>query len=59
SGARRAALLVAHPETCDSVAELLGCEGTWGAETPEPSGAALVGLHPETAAAVELLLTGG
>ncbi|MFJ8881865.1 hypothetical protein ACIRJR_00450 [Streptomyces sp. NPDC102402] len=56
--ARRAVLLAAHPETCDSLAELLGCEGTWEAEIPEPSGAVLVGRHPETAAAVEALLAG-
>ncbi|MFF2729127.1 hypothetical protein ACFVS9_14650 [Streptomyces sp. NPDC058008] len=58
-GSGRAALLGAYPETCDSVAELLGCEGVWETETPDPSGAVLVGRHPETAEAVELLLTGG
>ncbi|MEV2246371.1 hypothetical protein [Streptomyces sp. NPDC049970] len=56
--AGRAALLVAHPETCDSVAELLGCAGTWEAEAPVPSDAVLVGRHPETAAALETLLAG-
>ncbi|MFE9724304.1 hypothetical protein ACFYQ5_12130 [Streptomyces sp. NPDC005794] len=56
--ARRAVLLAAHPETCDSVAELLGYEGTWEAEAPAPSGAVLVGRHPETAAALEALLAG-
>ncbi|MFB4421294.1 DUF5682 family protein [Streptomyces sp. QL37] len=56
--ARRAVLLAAHPETCDSVAELLGCEGTWEAEAPAPSGAVLVGRHPETATALEALLAG-
>ncbi|MFE6183279.1 hypothetical protein ACFQ6U_02335 [Streptomyces sp. NPDC056465] len=58
AAAGRAALLAAHPETCDSLAELLGCEGTWAAEAQEPSGAVLVGRHPETAAALEALLTG-
>ncbi|MCX5417275.1 DUF5682 family protein [Streptomyces sp. NBC_00059] len=54
--AGRAVLLAAHPETCDSLAELLGCEGTW--ETEAPSGAILVGRHPETAEALEALLAG-
>ncbi|MGW0790126.1 hypothetical protein ACWD04_18190 [Streptomyces sp. NPDC002911] len=56
--ARRAVLLAAHPETCDSVAELLGYEGTWEAEAPASSGAVLVGRHPQTAAALEALLAG-
>ncbi|MGW0750950.1 hypothetical protein [Streptomyces sp. NPDC002587] len=50
------ALLAAHPATCDAVASLLGCDGTW--QTPEsgPRGAVLVGLHPATAEALEVLL---
>lgn len=56
--ARRAVLLAAHPETCDSLAELLGCEGAWEVEAEEPSGAVLVSRHPETAAALEALLAG-
>lgn len=52
-------LLAAHPATCDAVASLLGCEGTWEtAETDGPAGAALTGRHPETAAALEALLAG-
>ncbi|MFI2779343.1 hypothetical protein [Streptomyces sp. ALB3] len=54
--AGRAALLAAHRETCDGVAELLGYEGTWVEEAPAPSGVILAGRHPETAAAVEELL---
>jgi hypothetical protein len=34
------ALLAAHPATCDAVASLLGCGGTWKAADPGP-GAAL------------------
>ncbi|MFJ8849187.1 hypothetical protein [Streptomyces sp. NPDC102437] len=52
-------LLAAHPATCDAVASLLGCEGTWEtAETDRPAGAALTGRHPETATALEALLAG-
>ncbi|OKK03792.1 hypothetical protein AMK26_20490 [Streptomyces sp. CB03234] len=54
----RAALLAAHPATCDAVASLLGCDGAWGATDPGPSGAALAGRHPETAVALEVLLAG-
>ncbi|WP_326701781.1 DUF5682 family protein [Streptomyces sp. NBC_01754] len=50
------ALLAAHPAACDAVAELLGCEGMW--ETAGPPGAVLTGLYPDTAAALEALLTG-
>ncbi|MFJ5272490.1 hypothetical protein [Streptomyces sp. NPDC088358] len=53
------ALLAAHPATCDAVATLLGCEGTWRTAGPGPSGAALVTRHPDTAVALEELLTGG
>ncbi|MFE4551617.1 hypothetical protein [Streptomyces sp. NPDC056785] len=53
------ALLVAHPVTCDAVAALLGCEGTWRAADPGPAGAALTALHPDTAVALEELLTRG
>ncbi|MDI2125689.1 DUF5682 family protein [Yinghuangia seranimata] len=51
------ALLAAHPATCDAVADLLGCEGTWadpGAASAD--GLALVGRHPATAQAVAALL---
>ncbi|WP_405811760.1 DUF5682 family protein [Streptomyces sp. NBC_01520] len=50
------ALLTAHPATCDAVADLLGCEGTWETTAPAPAGAALAGRHPDTAAALEALL---
>ncbi|MEU1498930.1 hypothetical protein [Streptomyces sp. NPDC005732] len=53
------ALLAAHPVTCDAVATLLGCEGTWRAADPGPAGAALTALHPDTAVALEELLTRG
>ncbi|MFF4972553.1 hypothetical protein [Streptomyces sp. NPDC001083] len=53
------ALLAAHPVTCDAVAALLGCEGTWRGADPGPAGAALTALHPDTAVALEELLTRG
>ncbi|MGP3967507.1 hypothetical protein [Streptomyces sp. 6N223] len=54
-------LLAAHPATCDAVAALLGCDGTWA--TPDPgrapaAGAALAGRYPDTAAALGVLLGG-
>ncbi|WP_375165407.1 hypothetical protein [Streptomyces sp.] len=49
-------LLAAHPATCDAVADLLGCDGAWVAAGPS-SGAALTARHPETAKALESLLT--
>lgn len=52
------ALLAAHPATCDAVASLLGCEGTWEAASPGPRGAALAGRYPRAALALEALLTG-
>ncbi|KUN86121.1 DUF5682 family protein [Streptomyces griseoruber] len=48
------ALLAAHPVTCDALAALLGCEGTW--ETAEPGGAELLTRHPGTVRALEALL---
>ncbi|MGV9702417.1 hypothetical protein [Streptomyces sp. NPDC003483] len=51
------ALLAAHPVTCDAVAALLGCEGTWRAADAGPAGAALTARHPDTAVALEELLT--
>ncbi|MDI3417385.1 DUF5682 family protein [Streptomyces luteolus] len=58
--ARRSALLVAHPQTCDAVAGLLGCDGEWAPQDSGPgsSGAALLGRYPETAAALGVLLGG-
>ncbi|MFE6664821.1 hypothetical protein ACFVFH_14840 [Streptomyces sp. NPDC057697] len=53
---RGCALLAAHPATCDAVASLLGCEGTWETADPGPVGVALAGRHPDTAVALEALL---
>jgi hypothetical protein len=50
-------LLTTHPTTCDAVASLLGCEGTWEPEEAPPRGAALLHEHPTTATALEELLT--
>ncbi|MCX5396901.1 DUF5682 family protein [Streptomyces sp. NBC_00102] len=59
TGARTgAALLAAHPESCDAVAALLGCDGTWTVADPAPAGAALLARHPEPAGALEALLVG-
>ncbi|MEW2497705.1 DUF5682 family protein [Streptomyces nodosus] len=55
-GPRGLALLYAHPDTCDAVAGLLGCDGTWEPADPGPGGAALLGRHPDTAVALERLL---
>ncbi|MFF3564745.1 hypothetical protein ACFYXS_32375 [Streptomyces sp. NPDC002574] len=57
-GTRAGTLLAAHPATCDAVADLLGCEGTWLTADPGSSGAVLVARHPETAAALGALLGG-
>ncbi|MFZ4191627.1 hypothetical protein [Streptomyces pseudogriseolus] len=54
---RGAALLAAHPATCDAVAELLGCEDGWQQhDTPARPGAALLSAHPATCDAVAELL---
>ncbi|MEU0341821.1 hypothetical protein ABZ092_23415 [Streptomyces bobili] len=59
-GARGVALLAAQPATCDALAELLGCDGTWASpEATAPRGAELLGGHPETARALETLLAAG
>ncbi|NBM18530.1 DUF5682 family protein [Streptomyces sp. GC420] len=50
------ALLAAHPATCDAVADLLGCDGTWETAPPGPRGVALAGRHQDTAAALDVLL---
>ncbi|MCZ4121885.1 DUF5682 family protein [Streptomyces sp. H39-S7] len=55
---RGCTLLAAHPATCNAVASLLGCDEAWGSAGPELSGAALVGLHPETAGVLEVVLSG-
>ncbi|MFD9389308.1 hypothetical protein ACFWBB_00775 [Streptomyces sp. NPDC060000] len=49
-------LLVAHPATCDALAELLGCDGTWESAGARSSGAALLSRYPQTARALETLL---
>ncbi|MGW4817400.1 hypothetical protein ACWEP4_00095 [Streptomyces sp. NPDC004227] len=54
---RGAALLPAHPATCDAVAELLGCTQGWTrAEVPPPSGIGLLAAHPAACDAVADLL---
>ncbi|MFF1351029.1 hypothetical protein ACFVZJ_34530 [Streptomyces sp. NPDC058322] len=58
-GAHGCTILAAHPATCDAVAGLLGWEVTWETAEPDrPAGAALLGRHPETAVALEVLLSG-
>jgi hypothetical protein len=56
SGGQGAALLTAHPATCDALATLLGCDGTWETADPDPGGAALAGRYPDTAVALAELL---
>lgn len=54
-----AKLLPAHPDTCDALAELLGCTDGWTPTdgTPShPQGAALLPAHPDTCDAVAELL---
>lgn len=53
-----AALLAAHPAACDALAGLLGYEGSWQSADATLSGARLVARHPDTAAALEVLLAG-
>lgn len=52
------ALLPAHPETCDALAELLGCDSPWAPAGGAPRSPSLTARHPDTARAVESLLTG-
>ncbi|MCX5149618.1 DUF5682 family protein [Streptomyces sp. NBC_00320] len=54
--ARTAALLTTHPEPCNALAALLGCEASWPAQAPTPTGAILTTRHPTTALALEALL---
>ncbi|MGA5870141.1 hypothetical protein [Streptomyces cinereoruber] len=59
SAPRGAALLPAHPATCDALAELLGCTGEWapaGGPPPAATGAALLPAHPDTCDALARLL---
>ncbi|MFI2506735.1 hypothetical protein [Streptomyces sp. NPDC018972] len=54
---RGAALLAAHPATCDAAAGLLGCEGGWTRfDAPAPAGAGLLAAHPAACDAVAELL---
>ncbi|MFB8076957.1 hypothetical protein [Streptomyces sp. NPDC056013] len=59
---RGAALLPLHPETCDAVADLLGCTDGWTpadgptAGATAPTGAALLFTHPATCDALADLL---
>ncbi|MGW0816207.1 hypothetical protein ACWD00_23590 [Streptomyces viridiviolaceus] len=56
-GPQGAALLTAHPATCDAVAGLLGCPPEWTrSEVTVPSGAALLAAHPATCDAMAGLL---
>jgi hypothetical protein len=58
SGGPAVDLLVAHPATCDAVADLLGCAGGWqevgagGTAPVDASLAALLAEFPSTAEAV-------
>ncbi|KFU78116.1 hypothetical protein SAMN04489729_1357 [Amycolatopsis lurida] len=51
------ALLAAHPATCDAVASLLGCEEPWSGSVS--TGLALLERYPDSATALEEVLTGG
>lgn len=55
---RGAALLPAHPETCDALAELLGCADGWAPTDTAPRHPSLTDRHPDTAHAVAALLAG-
>ncbi|MFF9625106.1 hypothetical protein [Streptomyces griseosporeus] len=57
TGPRGLPLLAAHPATCDALANLLGCEGTWDTPEQTPTGATLLARHPGTAEALGALLT--
>src|SRR6185437_2228736 len=51
------ALLAAYPATCDALAGLLGCDEPRAPTAPSQAGAALLSRHPDTALALEALLT--
>ncbi|WP_414938661.1 DUF5682 family protein [Amycolatopsis sp. cmx-11-51] len=57
SGGSGLALLAAHPAACDAVANLLGCDEPWGSTAP--TGLGLLERYPDSAAALEEVLTGG
>ncbi|MDR6976056.1 hypothetical protein J2X68_002744 [Streptomyces sp. 3330] len=48
-------LLATHPATCDTLAALLGCDGTWESPGVASSGAALLSRYPQTARALAAL----
>ncbi|MFI8205197.1 hypothetical protein [Streptomyces sp. NPDC085937] len=57
---RGAALLAAHPTTCDAVAGLLGCDEGWAPTgNAGAPGAVLTVTYPVTAEAIEALLASG
>ncbi|MEV4943861.1 hypothetical protein [Streptomyces zaomyceticus] len=61
-GPRGAALLPLHPESCDALAELLGCTDTWaaaGEPVTGPTGVALLFTHRATSDALADLLGSG
>lgn len=59
AGGAGAALLAAHPATCDAVAELLRCDEGWAtADDAGAPGAALTSRLPAAAEALEALLAG-
>ncbi|MEU5217171.1 hypothetical protein AB0G79_13365 [Streptomyces sp. NPDC020807] len=57
TGTRGAALLPAHPATCDALAGLLGADAPWEATERAPRTPSLPDRHPATARAVAALLT--
>lgn len=62
AGPRGAALLPAHPETCDALARLLGRADPWApaeGRATGPAGAALLFAHRATSDALAELLGGG
>ncbi|MCU7820742.1 DUF5682 family protein, partial [Kitasatospora sp. DSM 101779] len=46
-GSGGAALLAAHPGSCDALAGLLGCEEGWESPDSAPAGASLLRHHPD------------
>ncbi|MFI2433522.1 hypothetical protein [Streptomyces sp. NPDC018693] len=53
---RGVALLAAHPDTCDALAALLGCDDPWQTAPTTDRGTPLLARHPATAIALEELL---
>ncbi|MFI6151424.1 hypothetical protein ACIBCA_01855 [Kitasatospora sp. NPDC051170] len=54
--AQGSVLLAAHPATCDALAALLDCDGSWAQPQAAAPGSALIGRHPDTATALAALL---